>query len=501
MQENKKRELLDSKLREELNWYTLYASDEEYDQKAVDSILYLLDRWEPLKEGTVPPVEESWKRFLKVAGGKELLPLEDEAEAQKPVAGEGEVEARKSVSGISEAEARKQVEGEVEARKPVAGRSEVERLKLMPGESEAEAQKSVSGISEDEARKPVPGEDEARKSVSGISEDEARKSVSGISEAEARKSVSGRNEAEAQKQVPEESEAAFLATQKRKTGEGLLPANETVEGLRSVQKAESGEALFLSENAGEDKPESIKEDIAGNIVQISPEEDEDLSVVGTGKQNGHKKAGKLAKFASRHKMIAAAVLVLMVLMVGNTIHAVANPERGFFFWLDRDDSGVKMMTSPEGLDVVTNDDICTYYNQEDVPEWAKEWTQIETGIDFGTQDAYELSYIEISESDNRQHIASHYMCESLNKEIVVGVWVYWDKVSYFKEEFVGYDFVQSYEFAGKDMDIYKRTEDTGRIYYTICFYEENCKCYVTGQNLDEIKKINEECWIYMQNNL
>ena len=67
MQKDIKRNSLKSKLKEELEWYT-YASDEEYDEKAVESILYLLDRWEPLEEGTVPPVEESWKRFLKIAG-------------------------------------------------------------------------------------------------------------------------------------------------------------------------------------------------------------------------------------------------------------------------------------------------------------------------------------------------------------------------------------------------------------------------------------------------
>ena len=44
MQKDKKRNSLESKLREELEWYTMYASDEEYDWKAVESILYLLDR-------------------------------------------------------------------------------------------------------------------------------------------------------------------------------------------------------------------------------------------------------------------------------------------------------------------------------------------------------------------------------------------------------------------------------------------------------------------------
>lgn len=392
MQENKKRESLES-LREELKWYTLYASDEEYDEKAVESIMYLLDRWEPLEEGTVPPVEESWKRFLKVAGGKELLPLGDVEAEQKPASKDGVAVGQKP-----------------------AGKG-----------GEAIVQKLV-----------------------------------------------GKN--------------------------GAVTAQELVCG-EVVAERDSEDEVSLIEGVGEDKSKNIKEGMAENIVQMLPEEDENSGVAGTGKQGGHKKAGKLAKFASRHKIIAAAVLVLMVLMVGNTIHAVANPETGFFFWLDRDDSGVKMMTSPEELDGVTNKQENIFYKRDEVPEWAQEWLQIEAEIEVEIQDTYELKYFEASESDKRRHIASNYSCENMNKEIVVGVWIYWDQVSYFREGFVGYDYVQSYELAQKEIDIYKKMENTGKVYYIACFYEDNCQYYVRGQeNLEELKELIEKCWKCVQNN-
>ena len=91
MPENKKWDIQVNGLGEKLKWYMLYASDEEYDEKAVESIMYLLDKWEPLEEGAVPPVEESWKRFLAVADRKELLPTEDaavKAGAEGPNAGQ-----------------------------------------------------------------------------------------------------------------------------------------------------------------------------------------------------------------------------------------------------------------------------------------------------------------------------------------------------------------------------------------------------------------------------
>ena len=78
MQESKRKELLERNLKERLDWYTLYASESEYDVKAVESILYLLDTCEPLEEGIVPPKKEAWQRFLEMADkGQELLPVED----------------------------------------------------------------------------------------------------------------------------------------------------------------------------------------------------------------------------------------------------------------------------------------------------------------------------------------------------------------------------------------------------------------------------------------
>ena len=50
-------------LKEKLNWYTMRASDEEYDEKAVESILYLLDQLEPLDKNEMPAADEAWGRF------------------------------------------------------------------------------------------------------------------------------------------------------------------------------------------------------------------------------------------------------------------------------------------------------------------------------------------------------------------------------------------------------------------------------------------------------
>lgn len=48
----------------QLEWYTKEASEEEFDSKAVESILYLLDVYEPMEE-TYTNVDEAWERFEK----------------------------------------------------------------------------------------------------------------------------------------------------------------------------------------------------------------------------------------------------------------------------------------------------------------------------------------------------------------------------------------------------------------------------------------------------
>lgn len=83
--QDKEQDLLIRELKEKLDWYTLYASEEEYDEKAVESILYLLDRAEPIAREDIPAQADAWERFKSLAAGQEeeLLPLTEEEEAGK----------------------------------------------------------------------------------------------------------------------------------------------------------------------------------------------------------------------------------------------------------------------------------------------------------------------------------------------------------------------------------------------------------------------------------
>ena len=87
-----------------------------------------------------------------------------------------------------------------------------------------------------------------------------------------------------------------------------------------------------------------------------------------------------------------------------------------------------------------------------------------------------------------------------HKKIVFGVWIYINEISYLSEEYIDYDYIQSYEVDQKQIDIYSREEKEG-VYYIVSFFDRNCQYYVRGEdNIDELKKIIEEYWRCVKNN-
>lgn len=319
--QDKEQDLLVRELKEKLDWYTLYASEEEYDEKAVESILYLLDRAEPIAGEDIPAQADAWERFKSLAAGQEeeLLPLTEEEEA---------------------------------------------------GKTDAESVESGKG----------------------------------------------------------------------------------------------------------DKVSAAKANMA------------------MGKNSGRRKfMVRAGHFVVRHKYIAAAVLILVIYAVSNTARAIATGDPGFFYWLKQDDSGTTMITSPEGLGAVTDMSEKTYTNKDEMPEWTQEWLEIVEN--FEMPEGYEWQCYESGEVEYRKYINSYYFCEIEKKEIVLGSWIYQDALSYHEEGFIDYIFVENYEIDQQQMRIYSKTEEPGKIYYIICFYDTNYKYFIRGQdNLEELKVLAVQYW-------
>ncbi len=393
MQESKRKELLESNLKERLDWYTLYASESEYDVKAVESILYLLDTCEPLEEGIVPPKKEAWQRFLEMADkGQELLPVEDCMLPGKPAEcyGDSAVESKAGSCRNMTAE----IHGDVRA-----------------GEMTADTEKDTEG----------PGQG------SGV-------------------------------------------------GGSVIKGAGEFAGTGKSKKITGG---------------TINLGTAGSISNMSCALDEKIAQRPVQTPGClQRKIGRGSGVVSRHKILVAAVLILMILVVGNTVQTIARHDEDFFFWLNRDDSGTQMITSPEGLDGSAEKTQTVYYDREEMPEWAQDWLTVEAEIEIPEE--YEWQYYEASELDNRRHVASHYLLESSAQEIVVGVWIYLDKLSLNREKYADYNYLESVEIGGNQIDIYNKIETSGKTYFAACFFGERFQYYIQGRdNLDELKNLIE----------
>lgn len=444
---SQERESLVKGLRDKLEWYTMSASDEEYDERAVESILYLLDGLAPLEDEEKPEPEEAWGRF--------------EALVREREGGNAAVTAEINVKheAVDEAEVQEEPKS-------------LDTAEVSEKTKSAEAAE-ISGR---------PGEQDMQESLGTVGKQD----------------------------VPKVSKAAESAGQPNDT--------DVLEETAQPQPEELGETLGKTRGHGKVKsrkrPKAVEILINGKEMEASQELGIPAGLarrqisVHTGAASARRMLHNLSenqKGAVRcNKYIVAAVLLLLVIsavgIMGN-VHAGASPDTGFFHWLKRDNTGIQMITSPEDLDNDTDvKGVHTYFNREDVPEWAQGWLEIDD--EFEMPDNYEWSRYEIEECRNFHKAASVYIDGAVNKESLLGMVMYYGEISFNTEELIEYKDAGSYEIEQKEISILSKTDDMGINYYLIYFFEGNCQYFMQGQdNLDELKSLMEQYWFYVKNNL
>lgn len=213
-----------------------------------------------------------------------------------------------------------------------------------------------------------------------------------------------------------------------------------------------------------------------------------------------KKLARTAGFLLRHKMAAAVILVFLVAALGGTVQTIARRDTGFFQWLKQDDTGKRMITSPESLDGETDMGKTVYSGEDDLPEWAKEWLLVVDKLEaIGT---LELQRYETYIVDGMKSITSHYSEKGTECELTIGLELFVDKISYDSNKFDGYVLLKKYETNDKMMEVYTKLDKSGIQYYSIYFIEGNCQYYVLGQdNLDKVEGMADLYWDCIKNNL
>nr|WP_297864355.1 hypothetical protein [uncultured Acetatifactor sp.] len=395
MQEDKNKDLLVKELKEKLDWYTLFASEEEYDAGAVESILYLLDRLEPIEENDIPRKSEAWERFQELAcRQEELLPVPE----------------------------------------------------MRGDRTEKACRAGEKGREVSDAAAPENGMGEA----------------------------AGTDE-------PKDGMGEMHAVKEKKASEfRKFRAPDTADFGAEIS-AELGISGFSVSKAGACLPKT------GSI-----------RFFGTGCPAQGRFTAGMWHFAMGHKYIAATIVIALILAVSGTAEAIATGGNDFFYWLEQDDTGTKMMTSPTDLEAETDTNECTYLSREEMPDWTQEWLEIEEK--FEMPEGYEWQYFEAKEVENRQYIVSHYLRENGKKEIILGVSSYEKALSYNKEEFIDYGYVENNNINLKNVKVYSKKEETGEIFYIMCFYKNNSKYFVWGRDeLEELKTLIEKYQEYIEN--
>lgn len=201
-------------------------------------------------------------------------------------------------------------------------------------------------------------------------------------------------------------------------------------------------------------------------------------------------SGKVRKFRARHKGIAAAVLAVLVLAVGGGVQAGAGRNDGFFFWLKEDEGEKQMLTFPVHLKPEMELKTQFYFSEDDMPDWTQKW--LEMVEKFEMSEKYEWKCYETSELENIRMIMSQYLDSTTNRIIAIGEEFYLEKTSYNYDRYANYDYVQEYGMDGKQISVYRRTDELGQIFYAIYSYGNDCRYFVEGGNdLEEIKKLME----------
>ena len=190
--------------------------------------------------------------------------------------------------------------------------------------------------------------------------------------------------------------------------------------------------------------------------------------------------------------VAAAFLVLVAACYGTT-RAAAGAE-GFFHWLRRDAKGNQAVVSPENLDSATEVWNGQCYSREGVPEWGQEWLRLQDGIDMPEKSQWQR--FEISQSGSLRSLCGCFLDREEEQEVLIGVLIFYDKISYNSEEFIGYSYVGKLG-EEENLDLYSRIEEDGEVFYAVSFVEGSCQYFVRGSGdltkLQELAELYYEC--------
>ena len=240
----------------------------------------------------------------------------------------------------------------------------------------------------------------------------------------------------------------------------------------------------------EEKDRLSSDEVVDNFWKYCAEREEEERILAEADETEKKKDRKVQRYFQRHKSLAVATVALAVILLGGSWQMAVNAEKhgGFFWWMDKNEEGTTMITSPE---THVRDSIKkvkeNYYSIENVPQIYKKYVDIPYEIMQLYEEQYTMSRIQIIKADESDTIYEFFnkgQDEILHFEIKI----YPRKILRVRETYPGYVFCEEFENDGINLEVFSKQEDNGNQNYIIYFYYGNEKYAVVGINDKELLK-------------
>lgn len=240
----------------------------------------------------------------------------------------------------------------------------------------------------------------------------------------------------------------------------------------------------------EEKDRLSSDDVVDNFWKYCAEREEEERILAEADAPEKKKEHKVLHYFQKHRAVAVAAVVLIVIMLGGSWQMAVNAEKhgGFFWWMDKNEEGTTMITSPEVVGENPQKSVQKVYNRiEDVPDIYREYVNVPYEIMCSFNDGYSMSRIETIETDESDTI-NEFFSKEKNPILHFKIKIYPQEILRVRETYPGYVFCEEFENEGIDLEVFRKQEDNGNLSYIIYFYYGNEKYAVAGINDKEFLK-------------
>ena len=164
----------------------------------------------------------------------------------------------------------------------------------------------------------------------------------------------------------------------------------------------------------EEKDRLSSDEVVDNFWKYCAEREEEERILAEADEPEKKKEHKVLHYFQKHRAVVVAAAVLIVIMLGGSWQMAVNAEKhgGFFWWMDKNEEGTTMITSPEVAGENPQKNVQKVYNRiEDVPEIYREYVNVPYEIMCSFNDGYSMSRIETIETDESDTINEFFIRE------------------------------------------------------------------------------------------